>query len=105
MLRGYGQRWTGTETLHRDGKQHLGLGDCQLRNGEGQTRHMYLVLLAHSLLMAQLRQGRVSAWANETLMEAKPVGQCCAKRWGKRSAGRWSVRPSMVGSRPESWLI
>lgn len=74
VLRGYGQRWTGTETLHRDGKQHLGLGDCQLRSGEGQTRHIYLVLLAHSLLMAQLRQGRVSAWANETLMT---IGEAC----------------------------
>lgn len=74
VLRGYGQRWTGTETLHRDGKQHLGLGDCQLRNGEGQTRHVYLVLLAHSLLMAQLRQGRVSAWANEMLMT---IGEAC----------------------------
>ncbi|MGH9840654.1 MAG: IS701 family transposase [Blastocatellia bacterium] len=74
VLRGYGQRWTGTETLHRDGKQHLGLGDCQMRNGEGQTRHIYLVLLAHSLLMAQLGQGRVSAWANETLMT---IGEAC----------------------------
>jgi hypothetical protein len=74
VLRGYGQRWTGTETLHRDGKQHLGLGDCQLRSGEGQTRHIYLVLLAHSLLMAQLRQGRVSAWANESLMT---IGEAC----------------------------
>jgi hypothetical protein len=27
VLRGYGQRWTGTETLHRDGTQHLGLGE------------------------------------------------------------------------------
>ena len=34
------------------------MGECQLRSGEGQTRHMYLVLLAHTLLMAQLRQGR-----------------------------------------------
>jgi hypothetical protein len=74
VLRGYGQRWAGTETLHRDGKQHLGLGDCQLRSGEGQTRHVYLVLLAHSLLMAQLRQGRVSAWANETLTT---IGEAC----------------------------
>ena len=74
VLRGYGQRWTGTETLHRDGKQHLGLGDCQLRSGEGQTRHIYLVLPAHSLLMAQLGQGRVSAWANETLMT---IGEAC----------------------------
>jgi hypothetical protein len=74
VLRGYGQRWTGTETLHRDGKQHLGLGDCQLRSGEGQTRHLYLVLLVHSLLMAQLRQGRARAWATETLMT---IGEAC----------------------------
>lgn len=67
VLRGYRGRWTGTETLHRDGKQHLGLGDCQLRSGEGQTRHFYLVLLVHSLLVAQLRQSRVRAWAQETL--------------------------------------
>ena len=57
LLNVYRQRWTGTETFHRDGKQHLGLGDCQLRTGEGQTRHLYLVMLAHSLLMAQMRPG------------------------------------------------
>ena len=74
VLRGYGQRWTGTETLHRDGKQHLGLGDCQLRSGEGQTRHFYLVLLVHSLLVAQLRQGRVRAWASATLTT---IGEAC----------------------------
>lgn len=74
VLRGYGQRWTGTETLHRDGKQHLGLGDCQLRSGEGQTRHFYLVLLVHSLLIAQLRQGRACAWATETLTT---IGEAC----------------------------
>ncbi len=74
VLRGYRGRWTGTETLHRDGKQHLGMGDCQLRNGEGQTRHLYLVLLVHSLLVAQLRQGRVSAWACETLTT---IGEAC----------------------------
>jgi hypothetical protein len=74
VLRGYGHRWTGTETLHRDGKQHLGLGDCQLRSGEGQPRHCYLVLLVHSLLMAQLRQGRARAWATETLTT---IGEAC----------------------------
>lgn len=74
VVRGYGQRWTGTETLHRDGKQHLGLGDCQLRSGEGQTRHLYLVLLVHSLLVAQLRQGRARAWATETLTT---IGEAC----------------------------
>lgn len=74
ILRSYRGRWTGTETLHRDGKQHLGLGDCQLRSGEGQTRHIYLVLLVHSLLVAQLHQCRVSAWAQATLTT---IGEAC----------------------------
>ena len=60
--------------MQRDGKPHLGLGDCQLRSGEGQTRHCYLVLLGHSLLVAQLRQGRARAWATETLTT---IGEAC----------------------------
>ena len=67
-------RWTGTETRHRDGKQHVGLGDCQLRSGEGQTRHFSLVLLVHSLLRAPLRQGRVRDWAWATLTT---IGAAC----------------------------
>ena len=67
VLRGSGQRWTGTETLPRDGKPPLGLGACLLRGGEGQTRHLSLVLLGPSLLVAPLRQGRVRAWAHATL--------------------------------------
>lgn len=98
VLRGYGQRWTGTETLHRDGKQHLGLGDCQLRNGEGQTRHIYLVLLAHSLLMAQLRQGRVSAWANETLMT---IGEAC--RAVLRETLSQTIRWALERVRLDAW--
>jgi hypothetical protein len=74
ILRVYRRRWTGTETFHRDGKQQLGLGDCQLRTGEGQTRHMYLVMLAHSLLMAELRQGRASEWAHRVLTT---IGEAC----------------------------
>jgi Transposase DDE domain len=57
VVRVYRHRWTGTETFHRDGKQQLGMGDCQLRTREGQARHLYLVMLAYSLLMSQLRQG------------------------------------------------
>ena len=63
IVRVYRDRWTGTETFHRDGKQQLGMGDCQLRDGQGQTRHMYLVMLAYSLLMSQLKQGRAKEWA------------------------------------------
>src|SRR5260370_12663771 len=61
-------RWTGTETFHRDGKQQLGLGDCQLRDVQGQTRHMDLVMLAYSLLMSQLRQARAWEWALHRLI-------------------------------------
>jgi hypothetical protein len=63
----YRHRWTGTETFHRDGKQQLGLGDCQVRTGEGQTRHVYLVSTAYSLLMRSLQQVHPQNWARRTL--------------------------------------
>jgi hypothetical protein len=74
ILRVYRRRWRGTECFHRDGKQHLGMGDCQLRNGQGQTRHLYMVFLAHSVLMRQLRQSRAREWALERLTT---IGQAC----------------------------
>ncbi len=74
ILRCYRFRWTGTETFHRDGKQHLGMGDCQLRSGQGQTRHLYLVMLAYSLLMLELKQRRAKKWAGTIL---KTIGEAC----------------------------
>ena len=74
ILNVYRKRWTGTETFHRDGKHHLGMGDCQLRSGEGQTRHRYLVMLTHSLLMARMRQGRARDWAHSVLTT---IGEAC----------------------------
>jgi len=74
IVRVYRHRWTGTETFHRDGKQQLGLGDCQLRDFQGQTRHIYLVMLAYSLLMSQLKQGRAREWA---LQRLTTIGEAC----------------------------
>ncbi len=74
ILSVYRYRWTGTETFHRDGKQELGMGDCQLRNGQGQTRHMYLVMLAYSLLMSQLHDSRAKDWA---LHRLTTIGEAC----------------------------
>jgi DDE superfamily endonuclease len=74
IVRVYRHRWTGTETFHRDGKQQLGMGDCQLRDPQGQTRHMYLVMLAYSLLMGELKQGRAKEWALHRLMT---IGEAC----------------------------
>jgi hypothetical protein len=91
VLSVYRQRWTGTETFHRDGKQHLGMGDCQLRSGEGQTRHMYLVFVAHSLLMRELRQGHAYDWA---LARLTTIGEACRSVL-KETIGKsvaWAVR-------------
>jgi DDE superfamily endonuclease len=74
IVRVYRHRWTGTETFHRDGKQRLGMGDCQLRTREGQTRHMDLVMLAYSLLMEQLRQGHAYEWA---FCKLTTIGEAC----------------------------
>jgi hypothetical protein len=74
ILKTYRYRWTGTETFHRDGKQELGMGDCQLRSGQGQTRHMYLVMLAYSLLMLELKQNRAKKWARTRL---NTIGEAC----------------------------
>ena len=74
MVLVYRHRWTGTETFHRDGKQQLGLGDCQVRSGEGQTRHVYLVSVAYSLLMRSLQQSRAQDWARRTLTT---IGEAC----------------------------
>ena len=74
ILKVYRCRWTDTECFHRDGKQHLGMGDCQLRSGRGQTRHIYMVLPAHSVLMRQLRHGRAREWARERLTT---IGHAC----------------------------
>jgi hypothetical protein len=74
ILRVYRHRWTGTETFHRDGKQELGLGACQLRDPEGHDRHVNLVMLAYSLRMQRLRQGR--AWEGSE-QKLTTIGQAC----------------------------
>jgi Transposase DDE domain len=89
IVRAYRHRWTGTETFHRDGKQQLGMGDCQLRDGEGQTRHMYLVMLAYSLLMRQLRQGHAYEWAFQKLTT---IGEAC------RAMLRETLRQTLTGA-------
>ena len=86
----YKYRWTGTETFHRDGKQELGMGDYQLRDGQGQTRHMYLVMLAYTLLMDQLGQNRAKTWA---LRKLTTIGEACraVMRETMRSTIAWVI--------------
>jgi hypothetical protein len=86
----YRDRWTGTETFHRDGKQELGMGKCQLRDGKGQTRHMYLVMMAYSLLTSQLQQARAREWA---CCKLTTIGEACRAmlRETMRDTLAWAV--------------
>jgi hypothetical protein len=91
----YRYRWTGTETFHRDGKQQLGMGDCQLRSREGQSRHMYLVMLAYSRLMSQLKQGHAYEWAYRKLTT---IGEACRAILNEtlRSTLNWAIERVQV---------
>ncbi len=100
IVRAYRHRWTGTETFHRDGKQQLGMGDCQLRDGQGQTRHMHLVMLAYSLLMRQLRQGHAYEWAFQRLTT---IGEAC--RAILRETLRSTVTWAMNHAKDYAWSV
>jgi len=91
IVRAYRHRWTGTETFHRDGKQQLGMGDCQLRDGQGQTRHMHLVMVAYSLLMRKMRQSHPYEWAYQKLLT---IGEACRAilRETLRTTVTWAIQ-------------
>ena len=104
IVRGYRHRWTGTETFHRDGKQHVGLGDCQLRGVQGQTRHIYLVMLAYSLLMGQLRPGRAKEWALDRLMT---IGAACRAmvKEALRTTLAWAIEQVTEKNQPYGHVV
>jgi len=74
ILKVYKRRWRGTETLQRGGTQHVGMGECQLRDGMGQPRPMHLVVLVYTALMRQLQHDRALDWAHTRLMT---IGESC----------------------------
>jgi hypothetical protein len=104
ILNTYRQRWTGTETFHRDGKQELGMGDCQLRSGQGQTRHMHLVMAAYSLLVRQLRDSRATKWA---LRRLTTIGQACraVAEETLRATLQWAITQITEKSRTTQHVI
>ena len=96
LLKVYKRRWTGTETFHRDGKQHLGMGECQLRDGMGQTRHMQLVVLAYTALMRQVKHDRALDWAHTRLMT---IGESC-RTIARETLGKtlaWAIERAQEG--------
>ncbi|ELY58734.1 IS701 family transposase [Natronococcus jeotgali] len=49
IIRSYSYRWR-IETFFEDSKQDLGLGDCEMRDSDGASRHWHLQMLTYSLL-------------------------------------------------------
>jgi hypothetical protein len=96
----YRHRWTGPETLHRDGQQPWGLGDGQVRSGEGQTRHVSLVSTAYSLLRRSLQQVRPPHWARRTLTTIGEAGRAVQAETRERVID-WSVEKLTV----EHWAV
>ena len=92
------RRWSGTETFHRDGKQHLGRGECQLRDGMGQTRPMHRVILAYTARRRQVQHDRALDWAHGRLMTIGASCRSIAREiLGKTRA--WAVEQAQPGMR------
>jgi SRSO17 transposase len=56
------------ECYFRDAKQHLGLGDYQMRSLQGIVRHLYAVMIA-CILLVQLKLSLAEAQVYETIGE------------------------------------
>ena len=67
VIRRYDIRWD-IECYFRDAKQHLGLGDYQMRSLQGIVRHLYAVMIA-CILLAQLKFSLAEARVCETIGE------------------------------------
>ena len=80
------------------------MGDCQLRDVQGQTRHMFLVMVAYSLLMVELRQGRAKEWALHRLMT---IGEACRAivKEALRTTLSWAIEQVTRFERPYAHVV
>jgi hypothetical protein len=78
VLEYYKKRWD-IEVFHRDCKQHLGLGEYQVRKLDAVVIHLHLVFLAYTLLK-NVRSNPVLA---AIVTGTKSIGAACQrlKRW------------------------
>jgi SRSO17 transposase len=67
VIKRYDLRWS-IECYFRDVKQHLGLGEYQMRSLHGIVRHLYIVMIAYTLLVY------VKLFLNRAL---KTIGDVC----------------------------
>lgn len=78
VLEYYKKRWA-IEVFYRDCKQHLGMGEYQVRRLDAVVIHLHLVVLAYTLL----KNAWCSPYLNILLNGVRAVGSVCKrlKRW------------------------
>ena len=74
----YKKRWN-IEVFYRDCKQHLGMGEYQVRKLDAVVIHLHLVFLAYTLL----KNNCFNPVLNTILHGIKTIGSICSrlKRW------------------------
>jgi len=89
VIRYYKARWN-IEVFHRDCKQHLGMGEYQLRKLDAVGIHLHLVFLAYTLLK---NAGR-SPFFRKVLKGLETIGRACErlKRYVFEKLGEWYFR-------------
>ena len=78
VLEYYKKRWA-IEVFHRDCKQHLGMGEYQVRRLDAVVIHLHLVVLAYTLL----KNAWCNPFLNHLLNGVRAIGSACKKlkRW------------------------
>ena len=95
VLEYYKKRWS-IEVFHRDCKQHLGMGEYQVRRLDAVVIHLHLVVLAYTLLK--------NAWCNplfsRVLEGVLAIGSRCQrlKRWVFHQLMRLSKKQGFLQS-------
>ena len=77
LVRLSGMRWP-IEPCFEEGKQHLGLGDYEVRTWKGWHHHMTLCILAHHLLVRVRLKLKKNSDAHHA-PDHSPVGSCAAQ--------------------------
>jgi len=95
VLEYYKKRWC-IEVFYRDCKQHLGMGEYQVRGLDAVVIHLHLVFLAYTLLK--------NTWCNPFLQHViegvKAIGSICQllKRWAFHQLMRFSKKHGVLQS-------
>ena len=78
VLEYYKKRWS-IEVFYRDCKQHLGMGEYQVRRLDAVVIHLHLVVLAYTLL----KNAWCNPFLNRLLDGVRAIGSACKKlkRW------------------------